>query len=136
MKTLSIFLFLLLSVLCESKAQFREFTATRMGTSYETNVTGWHQETTYTSQVAIKIVIEPFLLKIDNIRRDKYNLKQLTNKWEGYDIDGRKHFIADRYTALDYYNRWATVTIYRWEDKKTVVQVQYADCTYFYSDIF
>jgi hypothetical protein len=129
-------LFLLLSVLGESKAQSREFIATRMGTSYETNMGGWYQETTYPSVVHMKIVIEPFLLTIDNIRKDRYNLKQMTNRWEGLDVESKKHFIADRYNALDYYNRWAVVTIYRWDDTKTVVQVQYADCTYYYSDIF
>lgn len=136
MKILIISFFLLLSVPCLVEAQLQQFTATRMGTSYKSEVTGWHQETTYTSQVAIKIVIEPFLLTINNWQVDKYKLRRQINKWEGYDMEGGKHFVAERYNSIDAYNRWAVVTLYYWEDKKIVVQVQYADCTYFYSDIF
>jgi hypothetical protein len=106
-----------------------------MGYCYK-SAFGWSEWSVYEQKIHIKIVVDPFLVTIDNAKKEKFQLKQIETHFRGKDTASDHLFTATRYFALDMYNDALFIIIYRYDNGKYSVQLEYHASRCYYTNEF
>ena len=126
---------LFLSLLQITQAQKKTFTATKMGYCYKASF-GWSEWSVYEQRIHLKVIIDPFIVKIENAKKESFQLKQIQTQFRGMDAASGNFFKATRYSSVDIYNEQMFVIIYTYDNGNYSVQLEYDDSKCYYTNEF